>query len=181
MRRKRYRADTKVWHDPLATPTGRKKAASKAAAEAEGEAERPRRRKVVQKRRDAKIVEAPEAEHDPAELERLRLLDRLLHAESRPTVTKAADAYFEAGYELPPEQAAWLQLLEHQDEERVTEAIVQLTALLDDKPPERRAVLESRLRRIEEFADEATTQSAAAELRRVLHRRYAETLDPSSA
>jgi hypothetical protein len=60
------------------------------------------------------------------------------------------------------------QLLEHDDESRVCDAIRKLTAILGDEPPKRPQVLDARLRRLEEFADEAETQALAKQLRRHL-------------
>ncbi|MEJ7732556.1 MAG: hypothetical protein WKG00_25540 [Polyangiaceae bacterium] len=61
-----------------------------------------------------------------------------------------------------------LELLEHADEEQVVAAIVQLEALIAEEAPKRRPVLESRLRNLEEYAEEATTRTAAERLRRRL-------------
>jgi ABC-type enterochelin transport system substrate-binding protein len=74
------------------------------------------------------------------------------------------------GFEWPNEQSVWLQLLEHNNESVVTEAIKKLTSLFDEQEevPERQAVLDSRLRRIAEYADEPSTQEAASELQRRL-------------
>jgi hypothetical protein len=57
-------------------------------------------------------------------------------------------------------------MLEHADETRVREAIGALGALLVGELPKRRAVLESRLRRIEQFAEDHDTREGAADLRR---------------
>lgn len=119
-------------------------------------------------RRTVGRVIAAQASSDPRELERERLLDRLLHAEGKPAITSAADSYFAAGFDHPRTQAACLQLLEHRSETRVRNSIATLTELLDEEMPSRRAVLDSRLRRIVEFADESATAAAADELRRLL-------------
>ena len=60
----------------------------------------------------------------------------------------------------------YLQLLEHTDETHVKSAIDVLATLLVSELPKRRAVLESRLRRIEQFAEDADTRRAAERLRR---------------
>jgi hypothetical protein len=64
------------------------------------------------------------------------------------------------------EQDVYLQLLEHTDETRVHEALDALSGILAGELPKRRAVLESRLRRIEQFAEESATREAAGRLRR---------------
>jgi hypothetical protein len=170
MRRKRHHRDTKVWHDPLLSPVRRKDSANGGesnggAASAAGNGQR--RKAGVSKRNGARIVPTSQTT-DPRELERERLLQRVLIAEGRLSITRAAELYAEAGFEFPHTQDVWLQLLEHNDEQHVQHAIERLTSILEEEPPLRRAVLESRLRRIEEYADEHATQRTAAELRRIL-------------
>lgn len=113
-----------------------------------------------------RIVLAPPPEADPKAGERQRLLARLLLAEGRPGITKAADDFLRAGFQFPDEQDVQLQLLEHSDERRVCAAIDKLATLLAGELPKRRAVLESRLRRIEEYAEDGATRAAATRLRR---------------
>lgn len=114
-----------------------------------------------------RIVLKPATQSDPRALERQRLLAKLLAAEGRPGVSKAANEFLKAGFAFPDEQDVHLTLLEHADESRVSEAIDALAKLLAAEPPKRRAVLESRLRRIEEYAEETSTRKKAGELRRV--------------
>jgi hypothetical protein len=113
-----------------------------------------------------RIVLTAPAQSDPRTVERQKLLGKLLVAEGRPKISKAADDFFKAGFTLPEEQDVYLQLLEHSDEERVRGALDVLGAILAGELPKRRAVLESRLRRIEQFAEEAATREAAERLRR---------------
>lgn len=113
-----------------------------------------------------RIVLAPPPQSDPRAQDRQRLLGKLLGAEGRPAITKAANELFKHGFTLPQEQDVYLQLLEHSKEERVREAIAALASILLGELPKRRAVLESRLRRIEEYAEDEATRTAAAELRR---------------
>jgi hypothetical protein len=119
-------------------------------------------------RRVARIVRASEDSLDDRERERRRLLERLLTADGRGAVSRAANAYLDGGFALPDEQAVHLQLLEHFDEGRVRDALSAMTRLLGEQPPIKRPVLDQRLRRIEEHADEAPTRSLAAELRRTI-------------
>jgi hypothetical protein len=135
--------------------------------------------RVVAKRGAARIIAGPSADIDPRERERERLLGRLLAADGRRAITQATTLFVEAGFTFPDNQDVWLQLLEHHEESFVMQAIEHLDALLQHEEPKRRAVLESRLRRIEEVAEEATTRKAASALRRLLHTRYAETLSDS--
>ncbi len=171
MRRKRHQ-ETKVWRDPRMSPMG----GNGAAAEQQREVHPRGRQAAPAKRRAARIIASPAGPRDAKEIERKGLLDRVLVAEGRRSISAAVEAYYAAGFTLPTTQQAWLQLLEHNDEARVTEAIAHLTLILEEEEPERRRVLESRLRRLEEFADEPTTQRAASDLRRILHTRHAETL-----
>lgn len=116
-----------------------------------------------------RIVLPPNPDADPKKQERQRLLAQLLAASGSYSISKAADELFEAGYSLPDDQEVYVQLLEHTDELRVREAIARLTYLLAGQLPKRRPVIEQRLRRIEDQADEQLTRDAAANLRRVLH------------
>ena len=68
-------------------------------------------------------------------------------------------------------QEVQLQLLEHFDEELALQAINALAQLLEVEPPLKRPVLEQRLRRIEEYAEDVQTSEAAAALRRALRAR----------
>jgi hypothetical protein len=143
----------------------------------ESSGKRRRKRAAKPKRTGARIIASPSGPRDPDEIERERLLDRVLVAEGRPSISRAVEDFLEAGFSLPSaQQEVWLQVLEHNDETRVTEAINNLSKILAEEEPKRRKVLESRLRRIEEFADEPSTKRAATDLRRVLHTQYAETL-----
>jgi hypothetical protein len=176
----------KVWHDPLLTPAGRQRDNSSSDGRAreeeasdDGDNGKRRRRAEPPKRTGVRIIAGPNGERDPREVERERLLGRVLAAEGRPSISAAVESYREAGFELPRMQDVWLQVLEHNDEERVGEAITELTGLLQEEEPKRRKVLESRLRRIEDLAEMASTRESAASLRRMLHTRYAETLDPT--
>jgi hypothetical protein len=113
-----------------------------------------------------RIVLAPPPQSDPRTVERQKLLGKLLGAEGRPAISKAADAFMSAGFTFPEEQDVYLQLLEHAREEHVRTAIDVLGNILAGELPKRRAVLESRLRRIEQFAEEPATREAAERLRR---------------
>lgn len=113
-----------------------------------------------------RIVLAPPPQSDPKAVERQKLLSKLLGAEGRPGISKAANDFLRAGFAFPNEQDVHLQLLEHSDEGHVRAAIETLSSLLVGELPKRRAVLDSRLRRIEEFAEEAGTRDAAKALRR---------------
>src|SRR5690606_35193448 len=134
----------------LLSPMGQ----SGSSREEDNDGRRLRTRAAPVRRNGARIVAGPKGPRDPAEIERQRLLDRLLVAVGRRSISRAVEEFISAGFSLPRAQNVWLQVLEHNDESRVAEAIQELAVIFDEEEPERRSVLESRLRRIEEFADE---------------------------
>lgn len=105
---------------------------------------------------------------DAARREQERLLARLLAADGRGAITRAAREYRAQVGELPEEQPVMLQLLEHVEESVVRDAIEALERLLGAEPPHKRPLLDQRLRRLEEYAEEAETRHAASALRRAL-------------
>lgn len=191
MRRIR-RESTKVWHNPEITshrrgepPGSGPRPSSEQAAEDKRTAKQHRAalealfapkkdeadakdERAPQAKPSQRIVLSPPPVSDPRTQERQKLLGKLLHAEGRPNVSKAANDFLRAGFTFPDEQDVHLKLLEHADEERVRDACEALSKLLLGELPKRRAVLESRLRRIEEFAEEPATREAAKKLFRRL-------------
>jgi hypothetical protein len=119
-------------------------------------------------RRTARIVQLDGKPLDEREIERRRLLQRLLDCEGRSAVSRAAEAYLEAGFEFPEDQEVQLQLLEHFNEDRARAAINVLQVIMAREAPKKRPVFEQRLRRLEEYADELVTREAAATLRRAI-------------
>jgi hypothetical protein len=118
--------------------------------------------------RSARIVQVTRGDADGRERERLRLMDRLMGSETRGAITRAANEYASAGFEFPAEQSVQLQLLEHFDEDSARDAIEVLKGLLESEAPLKRPIMEQRLRRLEEYAEEPATRAAAAELRRAI-------------
>lgn len=118
--------------------------------------------------RSARIVQVTRGDADARERERLRLMDRLMCSETRGAITRAAKEYASAGFEFPAEQSVQLQLLEHFDEDSARGAIEVLKGLLESEAPLKRPIMEQRLRRLEEYAEEPATRAAAAELRRAI-------------
>jgi hypothetical protein len=119
-------------------------------------------------RRAARIVAAPSPTADAARIQRERLLARFMASEGRAMISRAADECRRAGVDFPHEQAVQLQLLEHVDEAQARSAIAALCQILAREAPVKRPILEQRLRRLEDTADEEATRGAAAELRRTL-------------
>lgn len=118
--------------------------------------------------RAARIVQIRRDDTDDRERERRRMMDRLMASETRGAITRAANDYAGAGFDFPEEQPVQLQLLEHFDEERARGAIEVLARLIAREAPLKKPILEQRLRRLEEYADEPATRTAAAELRRAI-------------
>lgn len=126
---------------------------------------------VVLPKTAARIVLAPNPNADPRNAERRRLLGKLANAAGPASISRVADEFITAGFEFPEDQEIYLQLLEHVDEARVRDAIARLTRLLAGELPKRKPVLDQRLRRIEEHAEETETREAASALRRVVQGR----------
>jgi hypothetical protein len=116
----------------------------------------------------AKIVTAAPSAKDPREE---RLLQRLLAAEGGHAIARATTALEREGFRVPRDHECQLQMLEHPDEARVRSAIDEVSRLIASSAPKRRAVLDARLRRIEELAEERETRDAAASLRAALRGR----------
>jgi hypothetical protein len=119
-------------------------------------------------RRSARIVAVTSPAADQARIQRERLLARFMASEGRAMISRAADECRRAGVEFPAEQGVQLQLLEHVDEALARDAIAALGRILTGEAPRKRPILEQRLRRLEDTADEEATRAAAAELRRAL-------------
>lgn len=123
---------------------------------------------VAPVRRTARIVQLDGKPLDEREIERRRLLQRLLDCEGRSAISRAAEAYLTAGFEFPEDQEVQLQLLEHFNEDRALAAVNALQVIMAREAPKKRPVFEQRLRRLEEYADELATRDAAAALRRAI-------------
>jgi hypothetical protein len=119
-------------------------------------------------RRVARIVALKGDDADERERSRRKLLARLMTSLGRGPITRAADEFLKEGFELPNEQEVHLQLLEHFDEARARESLVAISLLLEEAMPIKKPVLDQRLRRLEEHADEAVTRDLAGDLRRSL-------------
>jgi hypothetical protein len=104
----------------------------------------------------------------PEDARRAALVDRLLSAASGPATDRAAEDYFAAGFDLPMDQAVLLKLLDVAAEARVRDALAALDRTLARQPAARRAILEARVRRLEDHAEERATRELAARLRRRL-------------
>jgi hypothetical protein len=134
---------------------------------AEPESQRKRQRPPAE-RRSARIVQLNGADADDAEKQRLRLLDRFLLSEGRGAISRAANEYWQAGFRFPEEQEVQLKLLEHFDESHARTALDALSRLLERESPLQRPVLEMRLRRLEEYAEDPQIREVAGVLRRAI-------------
>ena len=114
-----------------------------------------------------KIIAPKTVTKDAKTLERERLLAALLAAKARPDITRATEAFYAAGHALDlRDQEPHLQILEHEDEARVRAAMESLGAIFQTEAPKHRPLLEQRLARIEQLAEEPATRQAASSLRR---------------
>lgn len=114
-----------------------------------------------------KIIAPKAVTKDAKTLERERLLAALLAAKARPDITRATEAFHAAGHALDlREQEPHLQILEHEDEARVRQAMQSLSTIFETETPKHRPLLEQRLARIEQLAEEGATRQAASALRR---------------
>jgi hypothetical protein len=120
------------------------------------------------KRRDARIIKRKEDDIDGKEQMRRRLLSQYMASEGRAAITRAADNYFDAGFEFPLEQGVQIRLLEHFDEARGLSALKVLKELLSLEEPEQTPILRQRVKRLEENGEEAETRDLATEIRKVL-------------
>jgi hypothetical protein len=120
-------------------------------------------------RRVVRIALAPTAPSAADEVEgrRARLLDRLVTCEGRGAISRIASELIDTGG-IPEEQPYQIQLLEHVDERRASDALDALNRLLERQVPIKRPILDQRLRRLEEEAEEASVRDRARELRRRL-------------
>jgi hypothetical protein len=137
------------------------------AAPENGSSDKARQPEPVQ-RRSARIVQLAKNDDDAREKERRRLLDRLMASETRGAISRSAREYVEAGHAFPEEQAVQLQLLEHFDEEQARDAALVLARLFQREAPLKRPILEQRLRRLEEYAEDPATRTVAGDLRRAI-------------
>lgn len=128
-----------------------------------------------------RIVLPPTPVDDPRSTQRRLLLAKLLNAASPSAISKVANEFVTEGFSFPEDQETYLQLLEHTSENLVLDAIQGLSRLLAGQLPKRKPVLDQRLRRIEEHAENPSTRDAAAGLRRVLSGRGTSTPNPGPA
>jgi hypothetical protein len=90
-----------------------------------------------------------------------------LSSEGRGAVTRAADQYLRAGFEFPLEQPRAAPAARASGRGAGTGRVETLRGIVVSEPPLKRPILEQRLKRLEDSAEEAETRAAATELRRV--------------
>jgi hypothetical protein len=117
------------------------------------------------RRRAVRIVKATEQTVAPDNREQ-RLLDRLMRSQGRVAISRAANELWESKFKAPRQQEVQIQLLEHENEHRARDAVFVMAELLQRESPIQRPVLDQRLRRLEEFAEDPITRDAARALRR---------------
>jgi hypothetical protein len=140
--------------------------------EAEAAPERISSERVVESpergRRVARVAQFSDRLVDDLELKRERLLERLVNSEGRSLISKLVEEILSHNWELPAEQNIQIQVLEHVDERRAGAALDTMTTLLASQAPIKRPILDQRLRRLEECAEDPELRSKAARLRRSL-------------
>ena len=119
----------------------------------------------VARRRAVRIVKVAEQALAPDNREQ-RLLDRLVRSQGRSAISRAADDLWDSKFVAPRQQEVQIQLLEHENEHRARDAVFVIAELLQRESPIQRPVLDQRLRRLEEFAEDPITRDAARALRR---------------
>lgn len=117
------------------------------------------------RRRAVRIVKVAEQALAPDNREQ-RLLDRLVRSQGRSAISRAADDLWDSKFVAPRQQEVQIQLLEHENEHRARDAVFVMAELLQRESPIQRPVLDQRLRRLEEFAEDPITRDAARALRR---------------
>ncbi len=120
------------------------------------------------RRRAARILETKASPLTEDELRQERLVERLRLSEGRAAITAAANALTESGIQFPEQQDVQLQLLEHTDENHASQAIAVMRRLLEEQEPIKRPILDQRLRRLEDEAEDTEVRQQAAELRRYI-------------
>jgi len=127
-----------------------------------------------------RIVLPPTPNVDPRNAQRRQLLAKLLSASGPNAISKVADEFVAEGFSFPEDQEIYLQLLEHNSEGLVRDAMQGLAKMLAGQLPKRKPVLDQRLRRLEEHAEDSSTRDAATSLRRVLQGRPSSTPNPGA-
>ena len=119
----------------------------------------------VVRRRTVRIVKVSDNVLTQSNREQ-QLLDRLVRSQGRGAISRAADDLWESKFVAPKRQEVQIQLLEHENEHRARDAVFVMAELLQRESPIQRPVLDQRLRRLEEFAEDPITRDAARALRR---------------
>jgi len=117
------------------------------------------------RRRAVRIVKVTDAVLSPGNREQ-QLLDRLVRSEGRGAISRAANDLWESKFVAPKRQEVQIQLLEHENEHRARDAVFAIAELLQREAPIKRPVLDQRLRRLEQSAEDPITRDAAGALRR---------------
>ncbi len=127
--------------------------------------------KTAVRRRAVRIVKAADSATGPGNREQ-QLLDRLVRSQGRGAISRAADDMWQSKFTLPKRQDVQIQLLEHENEHRARDAVFAMAELLQREAPIKRPVLDQRLRRLEEWAEDPITRDAAGALRRSMRVHY---------
>jgi hypothetical protein len=140
-------------------------ARSGVAAESEDTSSAEAPRGEVARRRAVRIVKLADHALSPGNREQ-QLLDRLVRSQGRGAISRAADDLWECKFVAPKQQEVQIQLLEHENEQKARDAVFIMAELLQKEAPIKRPVLDQRLRRLEQSAEDPITRDAAGALRR---------------
>jgi hypothetical protein len=119
-------------------------------------------------RRVVRLAQTSDRLVDDLELKRERLIGRLIASEGRSLISKLVDEILSHDWSLPVAQDVQIQVLEHVDERRAGAALDVMIELLASQPAIKKPILDLRLRRLEEGAEDPEIRGKAARLRRSL-------------
>jgi hypothetical protein len=107
----------------------------------------------------------PAATRDPEREQKQKLLARIREAEGREAVTRAIDGFLGRYPRLPDDFEILCQCLVHRSDERIREALAQLTVLVERDKPRRARALVASLRFLEETHGDPDIRACAGRVR----------------
>lgn len=102
---------------------------------------------------------------DPEREQKQKLLAKIRECEGRDAITRSIDAFIGKYGKLPDDVEILTKCLGHKTDERVSEALVQLTILVNKDKPRRARTLAAQLRILEDTHGDAEIRACAAKVR----------------
>lgn len=102
---------------------------------------------------------------DPEREQKQKLLAKIRECEGRDAITRAIDAFVGRYSKLPDDVEILTKCLGHKSDERVSEALVQLTVLVGKDKPRRARTLAAQLRILEDTHGDPEIRACAAKVR----------------